>query len=60
MISSVILPVILSVIPKSDRLTDEITDRIMDRITGKHEINLPFPRAVLASKHHLITVDFYR
>ncbi len=60
MISSVILSVNLSDLGITDRITDKITDRIMDRITGKHEINLPFPRAVLTSKHHLITVDFYR
>ena len=96
MIPSVIFPVILSVIPKSDKITDRIMDRITDRLMGKkwhnvilclslilylilcireelnrirygiihriinkHDINLPFPRAVLASKHHLITVDFY-
>ena len=56
---SLILYLILCIILCIREKLDRIRYGIIHRIINKHDINLPFPRAVLASKHHLITVDFY-
>ncbi len=59
MILPIISPVILPITDEIDKIRDRIIDRIIHKIIGKPNVSAPFLRAVLASKYHLITVDFY-
>ncbi|MEQ5457389.1 hypothetical protein ABN299_25435, partial [Escherichia coli] len=58
-ILDLILCIILPITDDIDKIRDRIIDRIIHKIIGKPNVSAPFLRAVLASKYHLITVDFY-
>ncbi|WP_322958183.1 hypothetical protein, partial [Providencia huashanensis] len=55
----IILCIILSIILSLILSISSVIGRIIHKIIGKPNVSAPFLRAVLASKYHLITVDFY-